>query len=502
MASATPVEALYEAAGLTPLWQTLTSVLLLALTGGLWVAIRENAIYRRFGGALAFVAIVFTAEAIIAWLPPSSNVGMAIRAVALLGSLFAGVRALVIVADMSARRRQSDFSTIFRDLATLLAYGVMILVVARLELNVDVTPLLATSALVTAVIGLALQETLGNVFSGLSLQLQQPFEPGDWVRFGAHLGRVQGIGWRSTRLVTRSLELLDVPNAVLAREVITNYRGSAIGDELFVGLSYDAPPNRVKEIVLRVLYHSGDVAKAPRPDVWVVDYGDFAVKYRIRFWMLDYSRQDQVRDEIMSSLWYALRRNGIDIPYPIRTLHLKQISEQSGRRDDRKRDLVTALRRVDFLAELAEDELATLVPNLFEVEFGRGEVVCREGESGDTFYVVQRGVVEVYARQTGGQETHVADLEAPAFFGEMSLLTGEPRAATVRAKSDARLLVLEREGFENLFRSRPSVAEAVSVVLARRQSELSELREQQTTAETEESQSRRLLLKMRAIFGF
>ncbi len=502
MASASPLEVVFDAAGLTPVWQTLASIVLLALTGGLWIWIRENAVYRRFGGALVFVAVVFAAETLIPWLSPGSAVGMALRAIALLGSLFALVRGLVILADLAARRRQTDFSTIFRDLTTLFAYGVIILMVARLELNVDVAPLLATSALVTAVVGLALQETLGNVFSGLSLQMQKPFEPGDWVRFGAYLGRVQGIGWRSTRLVTRSLELLDVPNGVLAREVITNYRGNAVGDDLHIGLAYDAPPNRVKEIVLRVLHHNPEIAKAPAPDVWVVDYGDFAIKYRIRFWMLDYSRQDLVRDQIMTSLWYALRRNSIEIPYPIRTLFLKRTSAESGRLDDRRRELVTALRRVDFLAELAEDELATLVPNLYEVEFGRGEVVCREGEGGDTFYVVQRGVVEVFARRAGGQETHVADLEAPAFFGEMSLLTGEPRAATVRAKTDARLLVLEREGFENLFRSRPTVAEAVSLVLARRQSELRERREQLAPSETAESQSRRLLVKMRAIFGF
>jgi small-conductance mechanosensitive channel/CRP-like cAMP-binding protein len=494
---------LFDAAGLPAIWRTFVCLAVLTATGVAWAAIRHRTLVRRFGGVLGFLAIAFLAEAIEPWVSLASRFGMVLRAISLLSLLFALVRGLFITADVSARRRHNDFSTIFRDLSTLFAYGVIILVVARMELRFDVAPLLATSALVPAVVGLALQETLGNVFSGLSLQLQKPFEPGDWVRFRDHLGRVQGIGWRSTRLVTRAIEVLDVPNALLAREVIVNYRGDAVGDDLFVGLAYDAPPNRVKEIMLRVLHHNPQIAKVPAPQIWVVDYGDFAVKYRIRFWMVDYSRQDEVRDEIMTSLWYALRRNGIDIPYPIRTLHVKRGGlDHRGRRDDRGRDLVAALRRVDFLAELAEDELATLVPNLYEVEYGRGETICREGESGNTFYVVQRGVVEVHARRAGGQQTHVADLEAPAFFGEMSLLTGEPRAATVRAKSDAWLLVVEREGFENLFRSRPSVAEAVSLVLARRRSELQERRAELAATENDERQSRHLLLKMRAIFGF
>jgi small-conductance mechanosensitive channel/CRP-like cAMP-binding protein len=502
MASASPLEFFFEAVGMPPAWRTILCLLLLAATALAWVVIRHRTLTRRFGGALGFLGIAFLAEAIAPWVSLGSRFGMVLRAIALLSMLFALVRGLFITADVSARRRHNDFSTIFRDLSTLFAYGVIILVVARMELRFDVAPLLATSALITAVVGLALQETLGNVFSGLSLQLQKPFEPGDWVRFREHLGRVQGIGWRSTRLITRAIEILDVPNALLAREVIVNYRGDAVGDDLFVGLSYDAPPNRVKEIMLRVLHHNPEIAKEPAPQIWVVDYGDFAVKYRIRFWMVDYSRQDQVRDEIMTSLWYALRRTGIEIPYPIRTVEVKRRGWDRDRRDDRSRELVAALRRVDFLAELAEEELATLVPNLYEVEYGRGETICREGESGDTFYVVQRGVVEVYARRAGGQQTHIADLEAPAFFGEMSLLTGEPRAATVRAKSDAWLLVLEREGFEKLFRSRPSVAEAVSVVLARRQNELRERRAELDPTESDESQSHRLLLKMRAIFGF
>ena len=502
MLSGSPLEILVDLGAVAPLWHALIGSALLALVGIAWLMVRGHAVFRRFGGTLAFLAIAFAAEVVIPWLDPRWVAAMTLRAVSLLAFLFGLVRALAIVVDVVARRRQGEFSTIFRDLATLFVYGVVILVVARTELNVDVTPLLATSALVTAVVGLALQETLGNVFSGLSLQLQKPFEPGDWVRFGAQLGRVQGIGWRSTRLVTRSLELLEVPNALLARDVITNYRGRAVGDELFVGLSYDAPPNRVKETILGVLHHNPEVAKNPPPQVWVVDYAEYAVRYRMRFWMIDYSRQDWVRDEIMTSLWYALRRSGLEIPYPIRTLNLQRHPRRPAAYDERQRELVAVLREVDFLSELGEAELATLVPNLYELEFGRGETICREGESGETFYVLRRGTVEIIAQGTGGEQAHVADHGAPAFFGEMSLLTGEPRAATVRAKSDAWLLVVEREGFETMFQAHPSIADAICGVLATRQSELRERREQAVSSETAESRSRKLLAAMRTIFGF
>ena len=502
MLSGSPLEILFDLGSVAAHWHTLLGLTLLLAAGLSWLYLRASATRRRFGGAVAFLAISFAAESLVAWLPPEWRLAMTLRAVALLTFLFGLVRALVIMADLFAQRRHSDFSTIFRDLTTLLVYGIVILVVARTELNVDVTPLLATSALITAVVGLALQETLGNIFSGLSLQLQKPFEPGDWVRFGGYLGRIQGIGWRSTRLVTRSLELLEVPNAVLAREVITNYRGTAVGDDLFVGLSYAAPPNRVKEIILRVLHHNRALAASPPPQVWVVEYGDFAVKYRVRFWMVDYSQQDRVRDEIMTSLWYALRRNGIEIPFPIRTLQIQRMRAAFPGDEDRQRDAMGSASPGGFFARSRRGQLATLVPSLYDVEYGLGEIICREGETGNTLYVLRSGVVEVLTHGTRGEERHVADLTAPAFFGEMSLLTGEPRSATVRAKSDARVLVVEREGFDGLFRSNPSIAETISRTLAKRQSELRERREQAPTQEATDRISRRVLASMRTIFGF
>ncbi len=254
MNSGSPLEILFEVGGVNTLGRTLLDLGLLGLSGILWILVHRHPERRRFGGAITFFAVSFAVEAVIPWLPATGKLAITLRAVALLAFLFGLVRALAITADLAARRRQGDFSTIFRDLATLFVYGVVILVVARFELGVNVTPLLATSALVTAVVGLALQETLGNVFSGLSLQMQKPFEPGDWVRFQTYLGRVQGIGWRSTRLVTRALQLLEVPNAV-AREVITNYRGTAVGDDSV----------RRHLLARRLTMRKGDRAARPAP---------------------------------------------------------------------------------------------------------------------------------------------------------------------------------------------------------------------------------------------
>ena len=479
---------------LTTLWLLLAGVVVLV-----WLLIRDRPAPRRFGGALWCVVAACVVEGVMPWLPPRPARIAFVLAIAALS--FAVVRGLAVTADLVVRRRRAHVSTIFRDLATVLVYTVVVLAVLH-SVEVDVSALLTTSAIVTAVIGLALQETLGNVFSGLSLQSQKPFEPGDWIRFGAFLGRVQGIGWRSTSLITRNLELLEIPNGLLAREVVTNYRSAAVGDELFVGASYEIAPNVTKQVIIDVLREVPDVVAMPPPVAAVVEYGDFAIKYRIRFWMVDYSRQDQVRDAIMTSLWYAFRRHGIEIPFPIRDVYVRDGARSGVDAERVAQQRLAALRQVDFLAELDDAELGVLRSNLQDAVFGGDEIICREGDAGDAFFVLRRGTVEVVARGVGGHETHVVDLTAPAFFGEMAMLTGEPRAATVRAKGDAELLVVERAGFEELFKTRPSVAAAVSHVLATRQSELRERREQSVVAESTESRSRRLLAKMQAIFRF
>lgn len=190
----------------------------------------------------------------------------------------------------------------------------------------------------------------------------------------------------------------------------------------------------------------------------------------------------------------------MEIPFPIRNVYLH---ERGAARDERESaSPVAALRQVDFLADLEEAELDLLRTDVREAVFGRDEIVCREGDAGDAFFVLRRGIVEVIARGADGRDTHVADLTAPAFFGEMALMTGEARSATVRAKGDVEILIVDRAGFEALFKTRPSVAAAVSRILAARQSELRERREQTSTTESSESRSRRLLARMQAIFRF
>ncbi len=440
----------------------------------------------------------FMADILMHLVQRTSEVGLSLEALALVLFFFGMIRLLLDLSDyvLPSKVRASN---IFWDLILIVLYAVVVMVVLRATLHVDVTSLLATSAVISVIIGFALQDTLGNIFAGLSMQLQKPFEPGDWVHFGNYLGRVQGIGWRATRLITRDNERLEIPNNLIAKDVVVNYTAGGVADAIFIGLPYEEPPNRVKEILMRVLRHAEGVSHHPEPEVMAVEYSDCAIKYRLRFWLSDYGTHEQVRDTVISNVWYALRRHSIDIPFPIRTVHLHPAPASQDLAERQKR-LIVELRQVDFLAGLSDEELEILVPNTHVHQFGAGETLMHQGEVGDYFHILRRGKVKIVANAGNGGSIHIRDLDAPAFFGEISLLTGEPRNASVVARSDVEVLELNREAFIHLFHARPDALNQVSEVVARR---ISETRERvQAASSTEDRRGRNWLLdKMRSIFG-
>src|SRR5260370_988442 len=306
------------------------------------------------------------------------------------------IKILLDAADAAARRGRAHFSTIFKDLLTILLFAVVVITVLVNDFRVDPTPLLASSAVVAAVLGFALQETLGNVFSGLTLPVGEPVEPGDWARSAHFVSRVQ----------------------------------EAVG---------------------------------PR-------------------------------------LWYARRRKEIEIPFPIRTLRLQREKALTAETEAFEREIMGELRQVDFLRGLRDEELRLLLPGVTAQQFGRGEVIVREGDNGNSLYIVRSGTVEGMGKAYGGKQVHMVDLTRPAFFGEMALMTGEPRTATIRARTDSELLELSRDGFTELFKSHPETASQIGEVIALRNTERRALLASAPHGDGVYSRSSWLLAKIRSVF--
>lgn len=326
---------------------------------------------------------------------------------------------------------------------------------------------LTTSAVGAVVIGFALQDTLGNLFAGLAIQIEKPFRVGHWIKVGEFEGKVQEVTWRATKLLTKAGQFVIVPNSVMSKDPILNHSEPTVPTriDVEVGASYDAPPNLVKRALHEALDNAPMVLRDPAPDVIVVDFASSSVNYRLRFWIDDFGRDNTARDQVRSNIWYTFRRHGIEIPFPIQVEYSRE--EKGSRTPEHFRRLADRLGGIDLFAGLDDVERARLAELCQEHLYGARERIVRQGDAGDSMFVVLEGRVRVTI-EPSGQE--VAVTGTGGFFGEMSMLTGDPRTATVTALDDSTLLEITAERFRDLAVRRPGLVEHVSgVVSARRQ---------------------------------
>jgi small-conductance mechanosensitive channel/CRP-like cAMP-binding protein len=370
-----------------------------------------------------------------------------------------------LVEHLLGSRLEVRISSLARHLVIILLIAGTIIVVLS-AYGVEITGLVATSAVASAVIGLALQDTLGNLIAGIALQSERSFKSGDWIRVGDLDGRVIEMTWRTTRLSTLDDDLVIVPNSMLARERIRNFQvpTTVQARRLSVGVEYGAPPARVKAVLAEAAAGAECVLADPAPRVRLISFGDFAVTYEIKYWIDRYAEREDIADRVMTRVWYLLRRHRISIPFPIRDVHMHPAAEHETHALLRPHsDEVRALlRSVELLRPLSDDEVAEVADSLDVELYTAGEELVRQGEPGDSFFFIAEGHVSV---RIDGLE--VAKLGPRDYFGEMSLLTGEPRGATVVALVDTQVLAVDRACFETVLRANPAVAEALAKTLER-----------------------------------
>ncbi len=409
-----------------------------------------------------------------------------------------------VVVDLIFRpRRGIHYSAIPHDAAMILLGLLVLAVVFYADLDFDPMKLFASGALVSGAIVFALQEPLRNLATGLTFHITKPFQPGDWVNFQNHLGEVKATTWVSTEIVTRTNERVQIPNVMLVTQPVKNFRNTAIADEIAIGISYDDPPGRVKETILRVVRDIPHVLGDPPPQVFAWEYGDYAIKYRVRYYLADYVVQETVRDTLVSSLWYALRRHAIDIPYPTQTLQMRPNQREQRQDAEYEKQIIADLRRVDFLRELNDEEMRLLLPTVSVHQFGGGELIVRQGDPADSFFVIRSGTVAISARAKDGSVRELATNSSASrhpFFGETAMMSGEARNASIRATTDVEVLVMSREGFVQLFKAHPELAETMGGIIAERESENRQLLANAPDSDGARGFKKRFVEKMRVIF--
>ena len=348
----------------------------------------------------------------------------------------------------------------------------------------DVSPLLTTFGVGSLVVGLALQDTLGNLFSGLSLIFERPVAVGDWIQLGETIGKVRQITWRSVRIVTRELNEITIPNSAIGKDRILNFSSPTRlhGFKITVGFSYDAPPSLVKEMLRATALETPGVCATPAPDARTIDFAASSVTYELRVFIDDYEILTDVRNDLMSRIWYAARRAGIQIPYPIRTVYKPEMPYLQEQRDDEAR-LLDVLPTTELFKDLSEAEARVLGRSVVIQRFGQGEDLVREGEGGDHFFVLLEGSCSVLVAGASGSSITVASVGSGAVVGEMALLAGAQRTATVRAATEVLVARVGKGALTSLLELRPDLLNSFASYAAEKARVIDEAREGEAQVE-------------------
>ena len=342
--------------------------------------------------------------------------------------------------------------------------------------GVNLAGIVTTSAVVTGVLAFSLQETLGNLWGGIQIQLDNTCRLGDWIHVDTVMGQVVDIRWRYVAVATNSGETVIIPNGSLSksRVVVLARRGDKRipwRREVEFGVSYDTPPSRVIAAVDAALIRAEipHVAAHPRLDVLCHNFGDSAYYYRVRYWLTDLVQDTWTDSQVRLHVAATLARHRMEIPYPHRVLvrakvqdprHVRELAARRG-----------TLARLDLFMPLTDAERQALAADLADCPYVAHDVIARQGEPADSLFILAHGHVAVYDDSASGTgvRDRLATLEAPAYFGEMGLLTGQARGATVVAEDEVLCYRLEKAGFDAIIHARPELVEALSQVVATRQ---------------------------------
>lgn len=370
------------------------------------------------------------------------------------------------------KRRQTVIPRLLRDTVALGLFLIALLLVLSIgyQAQSQLKGLLAGSGIAAIILGFAAQNLLSGILAGMSLQIGPPYRLGDWLKVGDHFGEVVEINWGSTRLRTNDGINLELPNNEIIKQTIINlhYPSPLHAMRIIVGADYNIPPNRVKDALMRAATQATGVVPEPPPKIFLKDFADSAINYEIKFWMTNHALYNDICDAIRTNVWYEFKRRKIEIPFPIRTLQIERKSMQPSR--DAQAKAAAMLRNEPLFSCLSEDQISGLLRKSDVNHFGRGEAVIEEGTDGDSMFVLLRGGAQVSVEKNGAL-IRVGVLRPGDCFGEMSLLTGEQRTATVRAEKDCEVVEISKPVMADLLRSAPQCLSQLSELLAHRKLE-------------------------------
>jgi len=367
-------------------------------------------------------------------------------------------------------RKGFEAPTLVRNVFSIVAFTILFFVAFNTFFpEVNLGALFTTSAIFGVILGLALQDTLGNFFAGISLQADRPFQVGDVITVGAqpHTGVVEEITWRAIKIRTFTNHVVLINNSTAAKEPIeVSPRGNLNARLVNFNTLYTDSPAKSIHVVREAVREADNVSQKVTPIVRIRNLGENSVEYEVKYWLDDYAKYNDTDALVRQRIWYAFRRAGLNFAFPTRTVHVER-QPKPGLREGDGGAIVERLAAVDIFAPLSGEETGMLAKAAVRHIFAPGETVIRAGDPGSSMFVVHNGRVCVQLNENGKSRT-VATLNEGDFFGEMALFTGEPRTANVVALEETEVLEIGHTAMKGVLETNPDLVESLSFIMAER----------------------------------
>lgn len=377
---------------------------------------------------------------------------------------------------------QNEISSLLKSVLSIIVCIVAFFIIFQSQYpKVELAPLFTGSTILGIVVGLALQDTLGNLFAGIALQADQPFQVGDVINIQNNrwTGVVEQVSWRGVKIRTFQNKIVVISNAILGREFIeVAPRDNLNANLVFFNTLYSASPAKTSHLIREVVRQVENVSPKIRPVVRIRNLGDNGIDWEVKYWLEDFSRINETDALIRQRIWYAFQRENIHFAFPTRTLYI----EKQGLEPDfteSVNEIFERLSEVSLFAPLTDEETHQIAEMVEAKIFTSGEKIVRRGQEGNSMFVIHRGSVKVQINEDGRIKV-LRTLNEGEFFGEMGLFTGEPRTATVVAQEETEVLEIKQTCLKPILEANPELVERFVDIIEERRANLTEVNSQKS----------------------
>lgn len=395
--------------------------------------------------------------------------------------IVAGVRFLnYLVFSTFFRSGQHEISNLVRNVVSVIIFIGAFFIVLQSQYSTayeKLTPIFTGSTIIAVVLGFALQDTLGNLFAGLAIQADQPFQIGDVVTINNKgAGIIESISWRGVKIRTFQNKLLVISNSVLGKEVIEVAPKENLNARLVdFNTLYANSPAQTTKIIRDTVRSVENVSQKLRPLVRIKKFGDSGIDWEVKYWLDDYSKFNETDALLRQRIWYAFQREQIEFYYPTRTIHI-ETKPQENVFSETSDEIFERLSEVSIFAALSDEETRKLADASLVRVFAPDEAIVRQGEAGNSMFVIHRGAVKLQIKEEGVTKT-LNTLHAGEFFGEMGLLTGAARSATaIAAEVETEVLEIGNLCLKPIIRDNPELVGSFSRLVEERRNLINRLR--------------------------